>query len=217
MKLNTIFIDLDDTIYPHASGVWPRIRSRIDQYLLEVMQFDPQEAASLRRQMVEQYGTTLRGLQTMYQVDEASYLAFVHDVPVEDLLKPDPELRKMLAGIQTRKFIFTNADHIHANRVLAVLDVAACFDDIIDIHRLAPYCKPMVEAYQIAMSVAGENDPNNCLLVDDMPANLDAARNLGFHTILVRDAGLPSVAENHHVVIQRLTDLPQALDAWGHT
>lgn len=215
MSLTTFFIDLDDTIYPHSSGVWPRIRNRIDQYLLEVMQFDPLEAGNLRRAMVERYGTTLRGLQTIYKVDEEAYLSYVHDVPVEDLLHPDESLREMLAGIPQRKLIFTNADLKHARRVLAALGLAGCFEDIIDIQRLAPHCKPMPEAYRIALEIAGEDDPRRCLLVDDMQANLETARALGMRTILVREEGQSAPAETKDIVIPNLAALVQVIDAAG--
>jgi pyrimidine 5'-nucleotidase len=215
MSLTTIFIDLDDTIYPHTSGVWSRIRSRIDQYMREVMGFAPVEADNLRREMVERYGTTLRGLQTIYHVDEAAYLAYVHDVPVEDLLQPNPSLRQTLQAIPQRKLIFTNADINHARRVLIAMNMLDCFEGIIDIHRLAPYCKPMPEAYHTALEIAGESDPNRCLLVDDLPVNLDAARSLGFQPLLVRNDGRSTSIENDHVVICDLTELPQVIDARG--
>ena len=35
MKFTTIFFDLDDTIYPHESGLWEAIKARISQYMHE--------------------------------------------------------------------------------------------------------------------------------------------------------------------------------------
>ena len=32
----------------------------------------------------------MRGLQVTHHLDEKDYLAFVHDVPVEERLQPDP-------------------------------------------------------------------------------------------------------------------------------
>ena len=55
-----------------------------------------EEIPQLRQAYYENYGTTLRGLQQHYQVDAEDYLAYVHDLPLEDYLEPDPELRELL-------------------------------------------------------------------------------------------------------------------------
>jgi len=47
--------------------------------------------------------------------------------------------------------------------------------------------KPNPIAYQIALAKAGEIDPKNCVLFDDLQANLDGAKNIGFTTALVGD------------------------------
>ncbi len=131
------------------------------------------------------YGTTMRGLQAEYHVNEDEYLAFVHDVPLLDFLRPNPGLCQMLQAYPQRKVIFTNADSNHARRVLAVLGLSACFQQIIDIKAMSPYCKPMQEAFRIALEMAGESDPARCVLVDDQAHNVRAAREFGMHAIRI--------------------------------
>jgi pyrimidine 5'-nucleotidase len=205
MNFETIFIDLDDTVYPADSGVWKAIRQRIDLFVAEKFALPPEEAARLRQKLFLEYGTTMRGLQAVYHIDEDEYLAFVHHVPLADFIQPDPALAAGLKQIPQRKIIFTNADVPHARRVLAVLGLQDCFEAIIDIKAMAPYCKPMPPAFAIALRQAGVQDPARCILVDDQPHNIRAARALGLYTVRVSAAGPDPEA---HATIARLADLP---------
>ena len=191
----TLFFDLDETLYPSSTGVWAAIRQRMNQYMLDKLQLPPEEVAALRRSYFETYGTTLRGLQIHNQVDTDDFLAYVHDLPIDQMVQPDPELRDLLTGLALRKFIFTNADAAHANRILSALGLQDCFEGIIDVRALGFYCKPDPVAYQIAMKLAGETMPQHCIYLDDAPRNLAPAHDLGMYTILVGDEKTSLAAE----------------------
>ncbi len=81
--------------------------------------------------------------------------------PLSRYLHPDPELRAAIQAIPARKFIFTNADANHAKRVLEAVGLQGLFDGIIDVHAIAPYCKPMPEAFELALKAAGSPDPRS--------------------------------------------------------
>jgi len=193
--IQILLIDLDDTLYPHDSGVWEMIRARMQGYMLEEMGLPPEEVPELRNRLWKQYGTTLRGLQAEYEVDMAAYLDYVHDVPLEAYLQPDPELSRILQALPQRKFIFTNGYAVHAKRVMERLGVSDQFEGIIDVYTMMPYCKPQVEAYQIALNIVSEA-PEGCLLVDDSPDNLSTAKTLGMATVSIgvnRHDGSPHI------------------------
>ncbi|NPV84589.1 MAG: pyrimidine 5'-nucleotidase [Anaerolineae bacterium] len=208
MLYKTLFIDLDETVYPSSTGLWEAIRQRIDLFLHEKMHFSWEEIPATRQYLYSNYGTTLRGLKALYHIDENFYLDFVHDIPLQNYLKPDPELRRVLKSYPQRKFIFTNADANHAKRVLEALQISDCFEDIIDIHTITPYCKPMPEAYHIALKYSGEDDAAKCVLIDDTVGNLATARESGFFTIRV---GSDEPSKEYHQGIKSLIDLPLAL------
>ncbi len=207
-KQKTILIDLDDTVYPASSGVWPAIQERIERYMLERLKIPPQDVPSMRRDLFLKYGTTLRGLQITRHIDDLEFLSFVHDVPVCNLLTPDQAVREALLKITQPKFIFTNADRHHARRVLEVLELTDCFDGIIDILDIAPYCKPMPEGFQIAMKLAKVANPQDCIFIDDGIHNLAGARKLGIFTIHV---GAEVSADQCDASIQSLVQLPAVL------
>ena len=206
-----LFFDLDDTLYSPENGLWMAIRDRMRRYLIERVGFPPDEVDALRYNYFVTYGTTLRGLLINHpeRIDADEYLAYVHDIPLQEYIQPDPALRELLLSLPQRRWIFTNSDDRHAQRVLSVLGITDCFEGIIDIRALDYACKPVEEAYHRALVLTGENEPGRCILFDDSPRNLAPARALGFYTVLVsRQHGPdPSACQG----IASLQELPAAM------
>ncbi len=184
MRFTTIFFDLDDTLYPNSTGLWKAIKERMNLYMHNRMGIPEAQVPQLREQYFKMYGTTLRGLQARHKVNVEDYLAFVHDLPLKDLLTPDPTQREIIASLPSRKLVFTNADVNHAQRVLSVLNLDDLFDGIVDINAVAPYCKPMSESFAIAQELANEPDPRKCVMIDDLPRTTKAALEVGMASIL---------------------------------
>ena len=208
VQFSTVFFDLDDTLYPSASGLWEAIRQRIGVYMHDFVGLSWEEIPELRRKYFEQYGTALRGLEANYPVRREEYLAFVHDLPLKDYIRPDPSLKSALEGLSARKLIFTNADSAHARRVLNALEVADFFDGIVDINAIEPYCKPMPGSFQCALHRAEESDPGRCVLIDDMLRNTSGAQAIGMRSILF---GTESVQPGADAALKDWTDLPGVL------
>jgi pyrimidine 5'-nucleotidase len=206
MNSSALFFDLDDTLYPNSNGLWEAIRARMTDYLRDPLGFPADEIPELRRIYFETYGTTLRGLQINHSVDADEYLAYVHDLPLEEYISPDPHLHDLLVSLPQRKWIFTNADSNHAMRVLGILGLVDCFDGIIDVRALDYLCKPELQAYQRALALADETDPANCVLFDDSLRNLVPAQAAGFTTVLV---GTFETQPGADYSVKKLNDLPQ--------
>jgi putative hydrolase of the HAD superfamily len=209
MPFTTFFFDLDETLYPHGSGVWEAIAGRITLFMTQRMGFQPDQVVSIREKYFRAYGTTLRGLQAHHNVNMDDYLAFVHDVPLAQFIHPDPDGIAAIAGIHARKFVFTNADANHAKRVLEAVGMQGLFDGIIDVHTIAPFCKPMPEAFELALHAAGDPEPEDCVLLDDQGRITRAGRRMGMFTILV---GQTEAGEDADAVLPHLSGLPSLLD-----
>lgn len=210
MSYTTLFFDLDETIYTKGNGLWDAIATRMNEYIRVNLDLPPEDVIELRRKYYQSYGTTLRGLQLHHHVDSDDYLAYVHDLPLEDFIQPDLQLRNLLLGLPQRKWIFTNADKNHASRVLKIIGISDCFDGILDVTAIGFLCKPEVEAYQRALTLANVDNPENSVLLDDSIRNLIPAKDLGFTTILVGSNGSNPAID---YVIKSLHDLPQAMPA----
>ncbi len=211
MPYSTLFFDLDETLYPIGSGVWEAIAVRIDTYMAEHLPLTAEEIPALRTHLYHQYGTTLRGLKIEYGIDELDFLRYVHDIPLQNFLAPNPWLRQTLLGYPLRKIIFTNADIHHADRVLDALGLDGCFERIIDVLDTAPYCKPQPEAFQAALQLCGNLRPEECILIDDGVRNIAAAREVGLYTIWVGLNGQDSNS-SADAQIASIQDLPLVLD-----
>jgi putative hydrolase of the HAD superfamily len=209
MSYTTLFFDLDDTLYPGSNGLWDLIRARMSLYMVEVLGLPEAEVPAMRRNYFETYGTTLRGLQIHHQVDADDYLRYVHDLPLGQFVRPNPELRRLLLSLPQQRWIFTNADADHARRVISVLGVSDCFDGIIDIRALEFACKPEREAYERALALAGGPAPEACVLLDDSVKNLAAARQIGFSTAWVGQNGATHPAAQYSLTA--LLELPQKM------
>jgi len=185
MSFSTIFFDLDGTLYNEQSGIWPMVGARIDEYMREIVGISKKDVPELRKTYLENYGTTLRGLHIHHDVDAEDYLIFVHDIPVEERLSPNPVLGQMLGLLAQKKWIFTNASREHARRVLDALQIRPHFDNILDVRDMSFRSKPEAGVYSLAMEMAGEEKASNCLLLDDRAENLEPAKALGMGSILV--------------------------------
>jgi len=185
MLYSTIFFDLDGTLYANDNGLWEEIGARMNQYLEIKMGLPRDQVSDIRRNYFQKYGTTLRGLQKHHRVDADEYLAYVHDVPLQDYLQSSPDLRDILLSLPQECWIFTNADSDHARRVLAVMGLTDCFQGIIDIRSTNYACKPQAESFYQALSIAGDPVKKNCVMIDDSVRNLVTAGELGITTVLV--------------------------------
>jgi len=208
MTYTHLFFDLDETLYPTNSGLWQLITERISGYMIERMHLEPAIVPDLRVRLFKTYGTTFGGLRREYDIDDHDFLDYVHDLPLTDHLQADPTLRQMLQNYPQEKWVFTNADAGHAQRIMNVLGIADCFEGIIDILDIDPHSKPKPQAYHTALNKAGVDDPIRCVFMDDRHPNLDTARELGFFTIQV---GAHPQGEVQHPRIPVITDLPKIL------
>jgi putative hydrolase of the HAD superfamily len=201
-SVHYVLLDLDETLYPRETGIMDLISERINEYMSLRLGIDPDDVASLRRQYYERYGTTGRGLSLHHDIDVGDYFEFVHDLPVEEILKPDARLDAMLDSLEVEKTIFTNATARHARRVLRALKVQRHFGCIIGIAELEFVPKPDPRAYHKALELLGTR-PEKCLLVDDRARNLGPGHDLGMTTVLV---GGEAGADGADYVIAEITD-----------
>lgn len=208
MTIETLIFDLDDTLYPPSTGVWDAIGVRINQFIQDNLDLPAESVPQVRDELFHEYGTTLRGLQIVYGIDPYKYLNYVHNIPLEEYLQPNPALRGILTQINARMAIFTNSDQNHALRVLDRLGLGGIFERIIDVMDVAPYCKPQPEAFHRALQILGNPDPAGCVVIEDSQRNVDTAQKLGFRTILVGNSdGKSTTADAYVSSLENLTDL----------
>lgn len=212
MRFTTAFFDLDGTLYPGDNGLWEAIGERMNDFICNRVGIPESEVSQLREKYYLAYGTTLHGLKRFHNVDELEYLRYVHDVPLENYIQPDPELHEMLERMPQAKWIFTNGDRNHAQRVTEALGVQDCFTGVVDILAMDGVNKPDESVYRLAMEAAGVSEAGQCVYVDDIARNLEPAKALGMFTVLV--GGEPNSAADRCIarVGDLLENMPELLE-----
>jgi putative hydrolase of the HAD superfamily len=210
-----LLCDLDDTLYPASSGVMRVVGRRITDYMAERLGIPDESVDQTKRKYYQQYGTTMRGLILHYGIDPEDYLRFVHDLPVDEYIQPDPALDTMLSSISLHKAVFTNADRDHAWRVLGALGVRHHFKWIIDVHDFGFLSKPHPSAYLRILEILGAR-ADECIMVEDVAHNLAPAKAMGMATVLVREDSSTGECcpDGVDTCIANILELAGALEPW---
>lgn len=176
--------DLDNTLYSADANIFAQVDQRMTEYIARVLEVDEDEAHRRQKLYYNEYGTTLSGLMSVYDVDPKEFLDFVHDIDVSSVL-PDHALDEALSRLEGRKVIYTNGSHQHAVNVLGSLGITHHFSDIYDIVFADYIPKPNKSAYEHILDKSGI-DPKESVMFEDLPQNLEAAHVLGMTTVWVR-------------------------------
>lgn len=203
-----IIFDLDDTLYPGSNGLMREVGFRIQTWLCTNLGLTWEEAIALRHAYYLRYGTTLAGLLAEHRIDARDYLAFVHDVPVEQYLQPNPALDGMLAVIPLRKAVYTNATAEYSKRVLRALGIPHHFEQIVGIEEVGLRNKPYFDSYERMLALLGTTGPQ-CILVEDSARNLRPAKALGMTTVLV---GSDPPDENTDYVVRDVLEVARLVE-----
>jgi pyrimidine and pyridine-specific 5'-nucleotidase len=144
-----------------------------DKYFETHLGLTEADANALHFKYYREYGLAIEGLVRHHKVDALDYNAKVDDaLPLEDVIKPNPELRSLLEDIDRSKirlWLFTNAYITHGKRVVKLLQIDDLFEGITycDYGSDKFYCKPHDEMYEKAMKEAGVKSNQNCYFVGE--------------------------------------------------
>ncbi|WP_068071809.1 pyrimidine 5'-nucleotidase [Novosphingobium lentum] len=180
-RVDCWIFDLDNTLYPPSTRLFDQIDVKMGAYIADLLGCDPIEARRVQKLYFHDHGTTLSGLMHNHDVAPHEFLSFVHDIDLAPLAAA-PRLAPLLDKLPGRRIVFTNGDDAYADRVLAALGIAQCFDAMWDIHAMHYRPKPEPSAYT-AMIAALALDPARCVFVEDMARNLAPAKALGMQTV----------------------------------
>ncbi len=194
--IDTWLFDLDNTLYPEESGFMSSVETRMTDFVARVSGLPRDQAYVLQKKYLAEHGLTLKGLMLEHGVDPADFHALFHDLSLE-VLSRDDDLLAALGQLPGRRFIFTNADDLHAERVMAHLGLDDLFDDVFHIHSFGFAPKPDPLGFERMIDAHGM-DPRTTAFFEDSERNLKPAADLGMTTVLVGPRAAASTAEFVH-------------------
>jgi putative hydrolase of the HAD superfamily len=183
--IDTWVFDLDNTLYPSTSNLFPQISVRMGRFIADRFGLGDEEASVLQKRLFRSHGTTMRGLMVEHGVDPHLFMDFVHDIDLTNL-GPAAALGEALEALPGRKLVFTNGSRRHAERVLAQLGLADHMTGIFDIADADFIPKPHPAGYRTLLE-RFEVAPKRAAMVEDMARNLAPAAALGMVTVLVHN------------------------------
>ena len=176
--------DLDNTLYPRHCDLFSQIDILMTQYVSNLTGFERDEARKLQKDLYRDYGTTLRGLMETHKIDPHGFLDTVHDIDYS-ILPKNPQLNELLSTLPGKKYIYTNGSVSHAENTLGAMDVKCeIFDGIFDIIASDFEPKPHPAPFEKFMKMFDIN-PNSAAMFEDLPRNLQTAKQFGLATVLV--------------------------------
>jgi putative hydrolase of the HAD superfamily len=181
--VDTWVFDLDNTLYPSDSDLWPKIDERITLFLAELFGLDGMSSRALQKFYYQRYGTTLRGLMMEHAISAEEFLEFVHDID-RSSLAPNHSLATSITALPGRKLILTNGSRKHALDTARQLGIDHMFEDIFDIVAADLVPKPAAETYQRFFDKHGV-DPARAAMFEDLTHNLVVPHARGMVTTLV--------------------------------
>jgi putative hydrolase of the HAD superfamily len=181
--VDTWVFDLDNTLYPHNSRVWPQIDERITLYLANLFGIDGMSARALQKYFYHKYGTTLRALIEEYNIDPYDFLDFAHDIDHSDI-ELNAALGDAIERLPGRKLILTNGSRRHAENVARKIGILDHFEDVFDIAASDFVPKPERRAYERFLDRHGV-DPTHSAMFEDIAKNLVVPHDLGMTTTLI--------------------------------
>jgi putative hydrolase of the HAD superfamily len=206
--IDTWLFDLDNTLYPAESGFMAEMVVRMTDFVEKVTGLPRDAAFKLQKDYLAEHGLTLKGMMLNHGVDPEAFHAVFHDMSLEALAH-SPELLAALERLPGRRLIFTNADDVHAARVLERLGLDHLFDDVFHIGSAGYEPKPSPEAFA-RINAAHSIDPQVTAFFEDAERNLAPAADLGMTTVLV---GAHAAASTAPFVHHRTATLAPFLNA----
>jgi putative hydrolase of the HAD superfamily len=182
-QVDTWVFDLDNTLYPSSSDLWPKIDTQITLYLQNFFGTDGLSARALQKFYYQRYGTSLKGLMLEYGIDPHDFLEFAHDID-RSSLAPNPVLSANLARLPGRKLIYTNGSEGHAIATCEQLGILQHFSGIFDIVAADYVPKPDAIPYA-RFFTRFAIDPTKAAMFEDLEKNLLVPHQAGMVTALV--------------------------------
>lgn len=108
--------------------------------------------------------------------------------------RENEEMARLLQTLRSQRplYLLSNTNEVHYDFIQSRYNVARHFDELILSYKVG-YTKPQAEIYREVLR-RSRIEPEDCLFIDDLECNVNAARKLGMNTIQFR--GVDDLKQN---------------------
>ncbi|UCE30932.1 MAG: pyrimidine 5'-nucleotidase [Burkholderiales bacterium] len=185
----TWLLDLDNTLHDALVHIMPRINRDMTDYVARKLALSTEAASELRVRYWKRYGATLLGMIAHHRIDPHEFLWQTHRFPdMHVLVRRRASLVDAIRALPGRRIVLTNAPRHYAAAVLRALGLWSHLDGLVAIEHtaFAGRWQPKPSRQMLRRLLARLRTPAaRCVLVEDSPQNLAAAKACGMRTVLV--------------------------------
>ncbi len=190
--MRAVLIDLDETLYEPGGALIRSVDLRITALTAIQTGLSWPRADELRRDLWREFGTTARGLNFRFDLDEGELYRFAVDaVDPAVHISADPALDEALSRVPAPCYVFTNATLRYTERVLDALGIGHRFAGIFSIEFARYHPKPAPLFYRKVLE-ALRLPAEEVVLVDDNARNLAPALAMGMPGVYVGRGASPA-------------------------
>lgn len=188
------FFDLDNTLHNASHAIFPAINANMNAYIGQILgdgvtPADPETVNAARLMYWKRYGATLLGMVKHHAVREEDFLREAHRFDdLGSMIRAERGLLRLLRRLPGRKILLTNSPHRYSHQVMRHLGLHRHFDQHIAIESMRVHGKlrPKPSGQLLRKLLTREHtSARRCILVEDSPASLKAAKTLGLRTVWV--------------------------------
>lgn len=186
--------DLDNTLHNASHAIFPAINNNMNIFMERILKeqglpADQAAVNEMRQRYWRLYGATLLGMVQHHQVKVEDFLHDAHHFDdLFEMIRAERGLLHMLKRLPGRKILLTNAPLRYSRDVVRYLGLHRHFEQHISIEsmRVHRQLRPKPSRLMLRKLLAREGVPaHRCILVEDTPANLKSAKELGLRTAWV--------------------------------
>ncbi len=182
--------DLDNTLHNASASAFPGIHLGMMDFMREILAMSQEQADHLRVTYWKRYGATLLGLVRHHGVRGPEFLKHAHTLPgLEQRVQGHRADLAALRRLPGRVCVLTNAPEAYARRVLTALGLLPHLRHVLAIEHMRNFghWRPKPDRRMLRCLVARLRVPaQRCVLVEDTPTHLKAARHVGLRTVWLR-------------------------------
>ncbi len=224
MRKITWLFDLDNTLHDASHAIFPAINANMNAFIAQVLGNGdkPADEATVNAARVaywKRYGATLLGMTRHHHVRTEDFLREAHRFDdLASMIRTERGLARLLRRLPGDKILLTNAPRRYSHDVLRHLGLHRHFAKHVPIESMRVHrqicpkpSKPMLRKLLAKERIAA----HRCILVEDTPVNLKAAKALGLRTAWITQylrASRMRRAHDVHLPMPMLTKRPIYVD-----